>query len=465
MRSITPLSTVFLMLAAPAVAHAGGFGATRFGGEDGHAATSDPVASYFNPAGLAYTEGTQAYIEGFLAQRRVTYKRDPGAIDNTGTGTPTDAVNRNSGEATLSNPLVSPFVGFVTNGFVPGLGVGVSVSVPFGGQASWDKDSRFANDAAYPGAVDGAARWASIEGTQRSLFYTLAAGWRTSDGRFAVGAGLNVVQSQVSLVRARNVDGTDDLVRANGSIAEGRSLLEVDGIDLSASFGVMWKPTPCSRVGLSYQSQPGFGEISLAGTLTNQFGDSPPAATDVELRQQLPDILRIGGVWRAAEKVVLHASLDMQRWSHFKNQCIVTPGAPASACEPDPEDGTVVESSPLLVNIPRAWKDVYGIRVGGAYEISDTLTVNGGVLYDTNAVPDETLDPALIDADKIVPQLGLRFRSGKIMLNGTLGHVFYLDRTTTPRLVDPSGKNRNPDMAGDYSTGILYALIGVGVAM
>lgn len=464
MRSITPLSTVFLLLATPVVAHAGGFGATRFGGEDGHAATSDPTATYFNPAGLAYTEGTQAYIEGFIAQRRVTYNRDPAAIDNPGTGTPTDATNRNSGEATLSNPLVSPFIGFVTNGFLPGLGVGVSVSVPFGGQASWDSDSRFANDATYPGAVDSSARWASIEGTQRSLYYTLAAGWRTRDGRFGLGAGLNIVQSDISLVRARNVDGTDDLVRANGSIAEGRSLLEVNGIDLSATLGLMWKPTPCSRVGLSYHSQPGFGEVTLSGTLTNQFGDSPPAASDVELRQEMPDILRLAGVWRAAEKVVLHASLDMQRWSKFKNQCIVTPGAPQSACEPD-ADGMVVETSPLVVNIPRAWKDVYGVRVGASYDVSETLTLNGGILYDTNAVPDATLDPALIDSDKVVPQIGARFRSGKIILNGTLGHVFYLDRTTAARTVDPSGKNRNPDMAGDYSTGILYVLLGVGVAM
>ena len=464
MRSITPVSTVFLMLAAPALAHAGGFGATRFGGEDGHAATSDPTAAYFNPAGLAYTEGTQAYIEGFFAQRRVTYKRDPAAIDNRGTGTPDAAVDRNSGEGTLSNPLVSPFIGFVVKGLVPGLGVGLSVSVPFGGQASWDKDTRFANDATYPGAVDGPARWATIEGTQRSLFYTLAAGWHTRDGKFGVGAGLNVVQSQISLVRARNVDGTDDLVRPNGSIAEGRSLLEVDGIDLSATLGLMWKPTPSSRVGLSYHSQPSFGESTLSGTLTNQFGDSPPAASDVELRQELPDILRLAGLWRAADKIVLHAALDMQRWSQFKNQCIVTPGAPASACAPD-ADGMVVESSPLVVNIPRAWQDVYGIRIGGAYEVSDALTVNGGILYDTNAVPDATLDPALIDADKVVPQVGVRFRTGKVTLNGTIGHVFYMDRTTAARTVDPSGKNRNPDMAGDYSTGILYALLGVGVAM
>ncbi|MBK9036724.1 MAG: outer membrane protein transport protein [Myxococcales bacterium] len=303
-----------------------------------------------------------------------------------------------------------------------------------------------------------------MEGAQKSIYYTLAAGWRTPDGRFSVGGGLNLVQSNLSLVRARNFDGTDDLVRADGSIAEGRSLLEVDSLDLSASIGVMWKPTPCSRIGLSYHSQPGFGDMTFTGTLTNQFGDSAPTAIDVELRQQLPDGVRAGGVWRAATNVVLHAAFDWQRWSRFKNQCFVTPGAPGSTCDAD-ADGLVVDSGPLVVNIPRAWQDTIGVRVGGTYEVSDALHLKGGLLYDSNAVPDATMDPALMDMAKVIPQLGVRYMTGKVTATATLGHVFYMDRTTAPRAVDPTGKNRNPDMAGDYSQAVTYVLLGVGVGM
>lgn len=464
MRSVTRLSIVLLAF-APGVAAAGGFTTTRFGGEDGHAATENPVSTFYNPAGLAYGEGTRGYIEGLFAYRTVEYTRDPDAIDNVGTRTPSDAIDRNSGTGTLGNAIVSPFVGIVTDAGIPGLGVGLSVSVPFGGQASWDKDSRFANDAVYPGAVDGPARWASIEGEQRSLYYTLGAGWRTADGRFGFGAALNVVQSKIDLVRARNFDGTDDLLRADGSLAEGRSLLQVDSIDLAASIGFMWKPTHCSRIGISYQTQPGFGEMTLAGQLTNQFGEGSPTTIDIELRQQLPDSLRIGGMWRALPNVILHAALDYQRWSKFSNQCFVQPGAPAGACDAD-DDGIATDSAELILNIPRAWKDTIGVRVGGTYEASEVLAVQGGILYDSNSVPDATLDPALLDTDKIIPQLGVRYAVGKVDLHATAGHVFYLSRTTAPRTVDPPGtKNRNPDMAGDYSTAVTYMLLGVGVKM
>lgn len=464
MRSVTRLSIILLALTTgAAAARAGGFTTTRFGGEDGHAATSDPTAVFYNPAGIAYSEGTHIYAEGLFAYRTVDYDRDAGAIDNAGTGTPTDAVNRNSGKATLANTVVSPFLG-VTTSLPNGIGIGVALSVPFGGQASWDKNQAFANDAMYPGAVDSSARWAAIEGEQRSLYYTLAGGWRSSDGRFGFGIAANVVQSKIHLVRARNFDGTDDIVRPDGAIAEGRSLLDVGNLTFSGTIGVMWKPTPCSRVGLSYHSQPGLGEQTLTGDLTNQFGDTMPTTVDVELRQALPDSVRLGGLWRAAEKIVLHAAVDYQRWSKFKNQCFVTPGAPASACEAD-DNGLVIDSSPLLVNIPRAWKDTFGIRIGGTYEVSKDLEVKAGLLYDSNAAPDSTLDPALIDQDKVIPQLGARFASGKILVTATLGHVFYFDRTTAPRATDTSGKNRNPDMAGDYSQSVTYLLLGVGAVL
>lgn len=468
MRSVTRLSSTLgaagLALALGATAaHGGGFTTTRFGGEHGHAATDDTTATFYNPAGLAYGEGTRVYAEGLFAYRTVDYTRDAGAIDNPGTGTPAGAEDRNSGAATLANPVISPFIGFATDGGIEGLGIGFSLSAPFGGQASWDTIDRFENDPDYPGAFDSPARWASIEGQQRALYFTGAAGWRTADGKFAVGAGLNVVQSQIALVRARNIDGTDDLVQPTdpSAVKEGRSLLEVDGIDLAASVGVMWMPTPCSRIGLSYHSQPGFGQQTLEGELTNQFGAGVPASDAVELRQSLPDSIRVGGVWRALEKTVFHFAFDYQRWSLYKNQCITVPGATEGDCEAN-DDGHIVDNDAVLVNIPRAWKDTFGLRVGASHELSETLEVNGGLLYDSNAVPDRTMDPALMDMDKLIPQLGLRYEVGKFLVSATLGHVYYFDRTTAPRTTEPSLKNRNPDMAGDFHQSVSYLLFGVG---
>src|SRR5690606_32652194 len=192
-RSQHLLRAVFSVAVMAGTAHAGGFSTARFGGERTHAASDQLGTIYYNPAGLAYGSGTRGVIEGLFAYRTIEYTRPVGAIDSPDdpNGTPVDGVGANAGTATLANMLASPFVGFATDAGVEGLGIGVGVYVPFGGQAKWDRNEAFADDAMYPGAVDGPQRWAAIEGEQRSLYYTLAGAWRTKSGSFGIGAGLN----------------------------------------------------------------------------------------------------------------------------------------------------------------------------------------------------------------------------------------------------------------------------------
>lgn len=462
-RSSQLLQVTFTLAVTTTVAHAGGFSTARMGGERGHAATDHVSAIYFNPAGLALGSGTRGVIEGLFAYRTADYDRDPAAIDSTGTGTPTDGVAANAGKATLRNTIASPFIGIATDGGIEGLGVGVGVYVPFGGQAKWDQNEAFANNTTYPGAVDGTQRWAAIEGEQRSLYYTFAAGYAPKGGKFAIGAGFNVVQSSVSLVRARNLDGSDDLV-GGGAPKEGRSLVEGEGITFGASIGVIVKPTPCSRIGLSYQSQPGFGEMTLTGTLSNKFGTAPATVSDIEVRQALPDIIRLGGEWRAFVKGSLHASADFQRWSHYKNTCIMSAGA-TGKCDVE-ADGSTAEQG-ILVNVPRNYKDSFSVRVGGRYFVSDVLELIGGLTFDANAVPDANIDPSLFDMNKLIAQAGVAWKNDRVGVSFTLGEVYYLPRTTAPRVggVDPMPPSRNPDMAGEYKSNVLYGILGVGVSL
>ncbi len=461
----TTLALLATTALAPAAAWGGGFTVSRFGGEHGHAATDDPTAVYYNPAGLAYGHGTRIYVEGLFAYRTVDYTRDPGTIDDTG-ATAAD-VAANSGEASLANALVSPFLGVATDLGIDGFALGLGVYAPFGGQTSWDKNEAFADNDTYPGALDGPARWSSIEGEQRSVYASLGAAWRTKSGKFGIGAGVNAISSSLSLVRARNIDGTDDLLDS-GAVKEGRSLLELSDLTFSASIGVMFKPTHCSRIGVSYQAQPGFGEMTLDGTLTNKFGAAVPSTLDVQMRQQLPDVIRVAGTWRAATKITLHAALDYQRWSVFKEQCLVQRGVGAAKCAflPTGALDTANGGANVLVNIQRDWNDTFSARVGGTYDVNDKLELNGGVLFDSNAVPDETLEPALIDTNKVIGQLGGHYDlSSKLHLSSTLGYVAYFSRSTTPRAVDPATPNRNPDMAGDYKSMVAYLLFGVGMSL
>lgn len=476
------LATLLLLAAAslaPATARAGGFAATRFGGEHGHPATDDPTAIYYNPAGLAYGHGTRIQVEGLFVYRTVDYDRDPDAIDDASASAADIAAN--SGHGSLANVIISPFAGVATDFGIEGIGAGIGFYAPFGGQTSWDKSTAFENNSTYPGAVDGPARWSAIEGEQRSIYISAGGAWRTKTGKFGIGAALNVISSSLALVRARNLDGTDDLTDT-GAVKEGRALLDLKDLTFSASIGLMFKPTECSRIGISYQSQPGFGEMTLDGTLTNKYGAATPFDVPVQMRQQLPDSIRVGGTWRAFTKGTLHFAADYQRWSVFKDQCLVQTGLAGGAeCKFKAYEGagdapigyrgaldTDNGGINVLVNIARDWHDTFSVRGGGTYEVSDKLELNAGVLFDTNAVPDETLEPALIDTNKLIGQLGARFGvSSKLQLTGTLGYVAYFSRTTTPRPdeLDLPVPNRNPDMAGTFKSMVAYVLIGVGVQL
>src|SRR6185503_14127169 len=202
----------------------------RYAGEHGEPTTDNPTAIYFNPAGLALGTGWRVYAEGIFALRTVQYDRPQLAISNVldpgdaGSGTPADAMDTNSGKASLSNLIISPFIGAATDFGVPNLGVGIAFFAPMGGQAEWDKNDKYAGSTEYPGAEDGVQRWSTIEGELRSLYLAIGGAYRLPGPRLSFGAGVNLIRSNVETVRARNATGTDDLVTSTGTVLEGRSL-------------------------------------------------------------------------------------------------------------------------------------------------------------------------------------------------------------------------------------------------
>lgn len=461
------LGSTYLWLGSPTSAHSGGFSTARFGGEHGHAAADHVTAIYYNPAGIALGEGTRIYVEGTLAYRTVDYNRAVGTIDNPGAATPDEALDANSGPSHLANILASPFVGIVTDAGVKGLGLGLALYAPFGGQAEWDKNDAYADDPDYPGAVDGPQRWSAIEGHQRTVYITLGAAWSSPKKSVAFGAGLNFISSDLALVRARNATGTDDLVNPDGSVAEGRSLLEAKDLTVGLGLGAMWAPSPKIRVGIGYQSMPGFGDMTLEGTLTNKFGANPQTEVDVVLLQRMPDVLRASLEVDVSAKMVLRLAADWQRWSKYANQCLLPAEETNQRCTFRPDgsiDAAAGGSSQVIVNLPRDWNDTQSYKVGAGYHASDKLEVGGSVTYDTNAVPDEAMDPSLFDMNKVILQLGGELGIGsKLSLSAHLGQVIYFKRETEARAVDPEAPSRNPDMAGSYSSSVTYLLIGMGV--
>jgi long-chain fatty acid transport protein len=237
---------------------------------------------------------------------------------------------------------------------------------------------------------------------------------------------------------------------------------------VSIGAGVIWQPRKDVWIGLSYQSQPGFGEMSMEGTLTNKFGTAPASTSDVRIEQSLPDVFRLGARFRPTPEVELRVFGDYVRWSTFERQCIVETDGNCALTE---TGAAAPEAAGIAGVLPRDWHDAFGVRAGASYWFTPALEAFVGGGYDSNAVPDKTLEPSFIDMDKVSASLGARIglMNGRMALLATFNHIFYFERTVDARPRDGDGDpispyeppSRVPDGAGTYTHAVTALNMGV----
>ncbi len=436
---VSALSAVgCLLLAEPA--NASGFTVARFGGEHGHPVTTNPTAIYYNPAGLAESKGFHLFLDTNLAVRRASYQHTPHPSD---VPEPPDAQGANTDKATLFNVLAAPMIGASYN--YEGFAVGAGFYVPFGGTSIWDKNDKFEDHPSYAGPYDGAQRWYSLDGTIQSSYYTFSTAYKIPSTGLSIGLSGNAVYSVVDTVRARVGNGS------NSVESEGRSYVDVGGWQVSFAAGLMYEAIPEELFfGASYQSKPNVsGGMVLEGKLWNNLSGNNVEKDDIEFHQDLPDIIRVGVKYRGLPDWELRLHGDYQRWSVLENQCIAFPGEDCGVNA----DGSTADGTGTTQNIPRHWEDAFGVRAGASYFMNDPLEVMVGAGYDGNAIPDQALDPALMDFHDVTASLGARYQVIEPMFVAlTFSQIFYFSR-------DTAGNNENsewntpsksPDAGGEY---------------
>jgi long-chain fatty acid transport protein len=440
-RSITFLAGTaaasLLLVGSPRPAQASGFAAARFGGEHGNVTTTNPTALYFNPAGIAFSEGLNIYVDGTLALRSVTW--DHPFPPQGEEPDPPDAQGANVGKATLFNVFGGPMLGATMK--LGNLAFGASFSVPFGGRAHWDKENAFLNSP-YPLAADGEQRWHVIDGALTFIYLTAGAAYKI--GPVAIGATGNLVLSSVQQLLAKTTTG----MGVPDTTREGRADLDVSGTQGSFALGGMVEAVKDKLwFGASYQAQPGLGPMVLTGSMVVTYNGVTPYP--VEFHQSLPDIVRLGGKYRPSDVVEVRLSGDRTRWSVMKTQCIAVEGY---ECAVNP-DGSAA-SAGTLQNVRRNWKDTYAVRAGVSYWVKPTFEVFGGLAFETEAVPDETLDPALPDANNIAPGAGVRVEIiPRLFLAGSYTHIQYFNRDTVgiSETALPAYPTKRADGGGKYT--------------
>jgi long-chain fatty acid transport protein len=455
---------------------ASGFFVARFGGEHGHPTTDSLTAMYYNPAGLALGKGTRLYIDGNLAYRIFSYQRAREAVTNPlaasvfdtpcargqcEAGTPEADIAANAGKGTLNNFLASPFIGVASDFGLENASFGLSLYAPFGGSSTYDKVDKVGN---HPGSVDGAQRWWAIEGTIKSVYITAAAAYRIPQYNLSIGLGINVVKNQVFTSRAKTFSNDDDLITrdpygaryevSEGQyLKEGRAIIEVESTELALGAGVIWQPKNNVWLGVSYQSSPGFGENKLEGKARLILGAEPEQNPNAVLYQHLPDVWQFGGRWRPQSDVELRLFGNYVRWSLFKDQCALN-------VDVGSDERSNCDTGPLFV-APRNWTDGLSGRIGASYWFKPSIEGVVGAGYDTNSVPDSTLEPALVDMNKATVSLGARFvlMDSALAFATTFTQVIYFEReiqasSQEPVLVKESGARVGPNAAGTFEQSV-----------
>ena len=440
---------LLLFASVPAAAGAQGFGVYEHSacamGRAGVTAAStcpDGSAVFFNPAGLAGLSGTRA-------SAGVTLIRAQGGFTDDLLAHQTD----------LDNLIIPVPRGFFTHAVSPMLTIGVGVYAPYGLQTRWPTEG-----------FDG--RFLGYDTKLRSIYVQPTVGYQAG-GWLKVGVGVAFIHSALELKQRVDLAAQ---VAAPGITFESlgflrgtdfaNAKLSASGTGFAVNFGGIIKVNDKLSIGgrwltkktITYDGDAVFTPVTTGLTLppNNPLGLPGGTPVDAILAPQfgtggaladggattaitLPPQGSIGLAYRLRDNWTILAEYQYVVWGWFQS-VVVTFQNPAT---------------PTLALTPGA-KDTHGIRLGTEYVPSDNLTLRGGYLYHTAALPDDFVTPLLPEAPRNEFTVGMGYQLTS-KLHADLAYQYITQQDRRGRVFETSVGN-----TGLYT--FSAHLFGVGLA-
>ncbi|MBT8385799.1 MAG: outer membrane protein transport protein [Ignavibacteria bacterium] len=314
------------------------------------AVVDDASAVYWNSAGMSFMEGTNFLLGSALIGPSTKFRGVTPSVDKS---------------PMISQIFLVPHF-FVTHELSKSFSVGLGASVPFGLGTLWQEDW--------------IGRYLAVETELQTIAVPLVVSWKITDN-FSISAGGSYHHATV-------------LIRQATSLApfQGDAFIKLEGDESSAfgyNFSFMWKPLDVLSVGGSFKSEVDF---SFTGTAEpngpNQVASALPSG-DISAKLTTPLNIQGGIALRVMKQLQLSADFQWIGWSSYDTLAVDFS---------DPAFDDLAE--------PRLYNDTYIIRFGVQYDISDELSLLGGVYYDKNPVDPENLSPSLPDSDRLGLSIG-----------------------------------------------------------
>lgn len=316
----------------------------------------DPSGIYYNPAGL------------ILQKQRLNFSLNGVYIMPTHQYTVENIISAQS----QKNTGIPQF--FITYKVSEKMTLGFGMFVPYaGGGVEWSAEDIGSPMSSHLGVIS----------------YTPSLSYKIND-KFSLGLNINIYKGEFELTA--DTDLMADLKTEEG------------GSSLSASLGLMYKPSDRWQLGLSVR---GPAKMTLMGTTL--FTVSVPEVgnvrfgSDSETKFNLPWDIELGFMYKFSDRFILSTSAQYTLWSTLDKVTKTFKNIPGI--------GDVVEAEEMN------FQDILIMRLGLEYMIPAGVFLRGGLGFDRAATPPENLSINNIDVDKFTILGGIGYRSGSMEIN------------------------------------------------
>lgn len=376
---------------AKASAMAGAFAATA----------DDPSAIFYNPAGIAQ-------------QREMSVLAGATFINFT---------NEFNGDA--NSEVTSGVEGkYKRHTFVP---PNMYVTIPFGNNITFGLGTYSAWGLRTDWADPWAGRFISRDADLKTMSVNPAVAWQTTDGRFALGGGVEYRRARVILNQNIALPFPNPFTGRITDIGNAR-LVSDYGDDIGYNVGVLWKPNDRFRFGASYRSDmdidlegdADFTQISTGNAgLDALVGATFPQDDTISTTFPFPAIAAVGVAFSPCDRVDVELDVTHMTWSRFQAL-------------------TVNFNTQTARSFTREqnWDDSSAYRLGANIEATPDWDVRLGVVYDNNPQPTESVGPLLPDADRVGGTFGVGYHRGPWVIDAAAFILHFKDRSTNGRSAD-----------------------------
>jgi len=274
------------------------------------------------------------------------------------------------------------------------------------------------------------------------------------DPRLSVGAGLDLVYGKTELTNAVDFGSllsgqlggpVPELgITPGNPAADGYSVLKGNDWALGWNLGILFEPSPQTRVGLGYRSKV---DLDLAGESRVEVPSHLTALTGGQLRSEIRDVrarltlpasLRLGVHHDLGARWSLMAGAEWTDWSEFREIRVRYRDG-----EPDFVD-------------PQGWTDAWRFSIGAEFRYARRWSFRTGFEYDQSPIPKLTKGPRVTEGDLRWLALGASYlATDSLTLDIAYNHAFIgdysidLQEVTTPQA--SGGLLPGNRLAGDYS--------------